>query len=126
MSPQIWSDFQTRFNIETINEFYASTEGNCNVMNPIGHPMSCGFLPCGPARAMFPVSFGVTYIFRKLKKNRLLTLYQSVFRLDKNGDLARDENGLCIPVKSGEVGMIMGKVRRLGFSIICDLLQSLT
>lgn len=91
MSSQIWRDFQTRFNIGTINEFYASTEGNCNVMNPTGHPLSCGFLPCGPARAMFPVN---------------------VFRLDSTtGELARDERGLCIPVKSGEVGMIMGKVR---------------
>ena len=26
-------------------------------------------------------------------------------------ELARDENGVCIPVKPGEVGMIMGKVR---------------
>ena len=90
MSAQIWRDFQIRFNIGTINEFYASTEGNCNVMNPSGHPLSCGFLPCGPARSMFPVN---------------------VFRLDSNGELARDESGLCIPVKSGEVGMIMGKVR---------------
>ena len=116
MSPQIWNDFQTRFNIGTINEFYASTEGNCNVMNPIGHPMSCGFLPCGPARAMFPVSLGVILWFAFYRKKSHLTLHESVFRLDKNGDLARDENGLCIPVKSGEVGMIMGKVRRFWFS----------
>ena len=54
MASEIWHEFQTRFNISTINEFYASTEGNCNVMNPLGHPLSCGFLPCGPARAMFP------------------------------------------------------------------------
>ena len=84
------NEFQSRFNIDVINEFYASTEGNCNVMNPTGQPFSCGFLPCGPARSMFPVS---------------------VFRLDQNMELARDENGLCLPVKPGEPGMIMGKVR---------------
>ena len=26
-------------------------------------------------------------------------------------ELVRDSNGLCIPVKVGELGMIMGKVR---------------
>lgn len=31
LRPQIWRDFQTRFNIERIGEFYGATEGNANI-----------------------------------------------------------------------------------------------
>ena len=33
LRPQIWQQFVTRFNIEQINEFYGSTEGNCSCGN---------------------------------------------------------------------------------------------
>ena len=29
----IWHEFIARFNIKTINEFYASSEGKCNLVN---------------------------------------------------------------------------------------------
>ena len=36
----------------------------------------------------------------------------NIFRInEKTLELARDSAGLCIPVKSDECGMIMGKVR---------------
>ena len=45
----------------------------------------------GLARTMFPVN---------------------IFRVNESSmELVRDSNGLCIPVKVGELGMIMGKVR---------------
>ena len=33
LRPQIWQQFVDRFNIEQINEFYGSTEGNCSCGN---------------------------------------------------------------------------------------------
>ena len=36
----------------------------------------------------------------------------NIFRVNETSmELVRDANGLCIPVKAGELGMIMGKVR---------------
>ena len=36
----------------------------------------------------------------------------NIFRVNESTmELVRDSNGLCIPVKVGELGMIMGKVR---------------
>ena len=36
----------------------------------------------------------------------------NLFRVNETTmELVRDSNGLCIPVKAGELGMIMGKVR---------------
>ena len=36
----------------------------------------------------------------------------NIFRVNESSmELVRDSNGLCIPVKVGELGMIMGKVR---------------
>ncbi|KAH3802828.1 hypothetical protein DPMN_156518 [Dreissena polymorpha] len=32
LQPGLWSDFQTRFGVKIIGEFYGATEGNCNVM----------------------------------------------------------------------------------------------
>ena len=54
-------EFQTRFNVENIQEFYASTEGNCNLLNSENQPLSVGFLPTG---------FGSHMISRNHIKNR--------------------------------------------------------
>ena len=53
----------------------------------------------------------------------------NIFRVNESSmELVRDSNGLCIPVKVGELGMIMGKVRndvlsrfegKIGWSHIC-------
>ena len=60
-------------------------------MNSESHPLSVGFLPTGLARTMFPVN---------------------IFRVNESSmELVRDSNGLCIPVRVGEVGMIIGKFR---------------
>lgn len=31
LRPQIWEDFQRRFNVKQIGEFYGATEGNSNL-----------------------------------------------------------------------------------------------
>ena len=35
LRPQIWEEFQKRFNIKIISEFYGATEGNANISNAI-------------------------------------------------------------------------------------------
>ena len=56
LGADIWHEFMARFNIKTINEFYASSEGNCNLVNSENVPKACGFLPSGVARLLFPVN----------------------------------------------------------------------
>ena len=36
LRPDVWTDFQKKYNIETIVEFYASTEGNLALFNGTG------------------------------------------------------------------------------------------
>ena len=48
MPREIWIAFQNRYNIRTINEFYASTEGNVNIFNNTGMAAgACGIIPPG-------------------------------------------------------------------------------
>ena len=62
-------EFQTRFNVENIQEFYASTEGNCNLLNSENQPLSVGFLPTG---------FGSHMISRNQTLHRPLELKFSI------------------------------------------------
>jgi acyl-CoA synthetase (AMP-forming)/AMP-acid ligase II len=41
----IWEQFQKRFNITQIGEFYASTEGNVVLFNTVNEPGAIGFVP---------------------------------------------------------------------------------
>jgi fatty-acyl-CoA synthase len=40
----VWSDFQKRFNIPTVNELYSATEGNIQLVN-LGRPHAVGYTP---------------------------------------------------------------------------------
>ena len=55
LRPSIWQQFQDRFGVPFIGEFYGATEGNSNVLNIDSKPGSVGFtsvlLP-----AVYPVS----------------------------------------------------------------------
>jgi len=91
LSSDVWHEFMARFNIRIVNEFYASSEGNCNLVNPANKAHSCGFLPSGPARAFFPVN---------------------IIKVDEETlEPIRNSSGLVKMVKPGEIGMIVGKVR---------------
>ncbi|CAG2118176.1 unnamed protein product, partial [Medioppia subpectinata] len=91
---KIWTDFKTRFNIPQIGEFYGSTEGNANVANISNKEGACGFVPCCIpwfCRLVYPVV---------------------VMKVDEmTGEPIRDADGLCIPVKAGEIGEIVGKIQ---------------
>ena len=50
----IWSEFQRRFGIARIGEFYASTEGNANLVNNRNRVGAIGYIPW-LARLVYPV-----------------------------------------------------------------------
>mmetsp|Transcript_16804 Transcript_16804/g.65640 ORF Transcript_16804/g.65640 Transcript_16804/m.65640 type:complete len:634 (-) Transcript_16804:4306-6207(-) len=45
LRPDIWTQFQERFNIAQIGEFYASTEGNTTLFNPKNKATAVGYIP---------------------------------------------------------------------------------
>ena len=45
LRPDIWVDFQKRFNIDVIGEFYAATEGNTGVLNSKNKTGAVGYIP---------------------------------------------------------------------------------
>jgi len=45
LRPEIWDDFQQRFGIENINEFYGASECNVAFINAFGARRSAGFCP---------------------------------------------------------------------------------
>ncbi len=89
LRPDVWTDFQKRFAIPDILEFYGSTEGNVSLFNFDGKPGAIGRAP----------GF--------LKKQINFRLVR--FDLDTEAP-ARGPDGLCQPVRPGEVGEAIGRI----------------
>ena len=89
LRPDIWKEFQERFQIPKICEFYGSTEGNVGFFNIEGKIGAVGYKP---------VLLGF-----------LLPVYL-IEVVPTNGDVVRDKNGHCIQVQSGESGAMIGKI----------------
>lgn len=85
----IWEDFQARFAIPRILEFYAATEGNFSLFNVEGQPGAIGRIP--PLLAhRFPAS---------------------LVKLDPDGGAPlRNDEGLCIACARGETGEAIGRI----------------
>jgi fatty-acyl-CoA synthase len=85
----IWDDFQARFAIPRILEFYAATEGNFSLFNVEGQPGAIGRIP--PLLAhRFPAG---------------------LVKLDPdNGAPLRNAEGFCIPCARGEAGEAIGRI----------------
>jgi fatty-acyl-CoA synthase len=85
----IWQDFQARFAIPRILEFYAATEGNFSLFNVEGQPGAIGRVP--PLLAhRFPAS---------------------LVRLDPDsGAPLRNDEGFCIACARGEAGEAIGRI----------------
>ena len=85
----IWEDFQARFAIPRILEFYAATEGNFSLFNVEGQAGAIGRIP--PLLAhRFPAS---------------------LVKLDPDtGAPLRDEEGFCIACARGEAGEAIGRI----------------
>lgn len=61
LRPVIWKDFQQRFQVKKICEFYGATEGNASVVNYTSKEGACGFLsqilPKQITSLIYPVSY---------------------------------------------------------------------
>jgi fatty-acyl-CoA synthase len=85
----IWQDFQDRFAISRILEFYAATEGNFSLFNVEGEPGAIGRIP--PLLAhRFPAN---------------------LVKLDPDSGVPlRNEEGFCIACARGEAGEAIGRI----------------
>jgi fatty-acyl-CoA synthase len=89
LRPDVWTEFQQRFNIEDILEFYGSTEGNVSMFNFDAQPGAIGRVP--------------NYL-RKRFSVRLV-------RFDVESEQpVRGGDGLCIEAEPGEVGEAIGLI----------------
>jgi fatty-acyl-CoA synthase len=85
----VWADFQARFSIPQILEFYAATEGNFSLYNVEGRRGAIGRIP--PLLAhRFPAA---------------------IVRIDaESGVPIRNADGLCVACDSGEAGEAVGRI----------------
>ncbi|TQF36446.1 long-chain acyl-CoA synthetase [Bradyrhizobium sp. UNPF46] len=85
----IWEDFQDRFAIPRILEFYAATEGNFSLFNVEGQPGAIGRIP--PLLAhRFPANL--------------------VRLAPDSGSPLRNDEGFCIACARGEAGEAIGRI----------------
>ena len=91
LRPDVWDEFQRRFRIPRILEFYASTEGNVSLFNIDGKPGAIGRIPSFLAHRV-PVT---------------------LVKFDvETGEPVRNEQGFCLRCAPNEVGEAIGKVLR--------------
>lgn len=83
LRPEIWDEFKSRFGIDRVAEMYGASEGNTAFINVLNKNKTIG-------AAMTPVEL-VKYDY-------------------ENDEIVRDENGLCIPVRMGEPGLLLGEI----------------
>lgn len=89
LRPDVWPDFQSRFGIPNILEFYGSTEGNVSVFNFDGKQGSIGRVP---------------WFLKKAMNIRLV-------EFDVDSELpVRQANGLCAEARVGEIGEAIGLI----------------
>jgi fatty-acyl-CoA synthase len=89
LRPDIWADFQRRFRIPKILEWYAATEGNCVFLNFDGRIGAIGRIPAWAKRRF------VTEIVR--------------FDVDSEEPL-RGSDGFCVKCAPGEVGEAISQI----------------
>ncbi|KAK7930151.1 hypothetical protein WMY93_006546 [Mugilogobius chulae] len=84
----VWEEFVQRFKIPKIGEFYGATECNCSLINIDGKQGACGF------------------------NSRIMPSFYPVrlMRVQENGEMLRDKQGLCVPCQPGQPGIIVGRI----------------
>jgi fatty-acyl-CoA synthase len=89
LSSEVWAEFQSRFQIPKILEFYAATEGNLSLYNCEGRVGSIGRIPSflGQRLSTALVEFDV-----------------------ERGEPVRNEAGLCVRCSTDQVGEAIGKI----------------
>jgi fatty-acyl-CoA synthase len=90
MRPEVWAEFQQRFNVPDILEFYGSTEGNVSMFNFDGKPGAIGRVPA------------------YLRGNFTVRLVQ----FDVEAEMpVRNADGLCVEAPAGEIGEAVGLIK---------------
>jgi len=89
LRPEVWTEFQRRFGVKTIAEFYGATEGNVGLMNADGQVGAMGRIPW--------------YV----KKAFNLELVAHDF---ETSEVVRAEDGSCVRVKLGDAGEAIGRI----------------
>ena len=82
LRPEIWDEFQTRFGIDRIVEFYSASESNIGFANVFGQRNTVGFSP--QLRAIVEVDVAT-------------------------GEPIRDARGRCRRVQRGRPGLLLGQ-----------------
>lgn len=90
LRPEVWEEFQARFGVPRIMEFYGSTEGNVSMFNFDGQPGAIGRVPPYLQR-----SFAVRLV-----------------KFDVESEMpVRDANGMCVLCEVGETGEAVGLIK---------------
>ncbi len=89
LRPEIWPQFQTRFAIPKIVEFYGATEGNVSMLNYDGTVGAVGRIP----------SYTRWYFTTRIVR----------FDVEKE-EAVRGADGLCAECAPGEIGEAIGKI----------------
>lgn len=91
LRPQIWKQFVRRFGVKEIGEFYGATEGNANLVNADNTVGAVGYMPWF-ASPIYPVV---------------------LIRADPiTNEPVRGEDGFCIRCKTGEPGILIGRITK--------------
>jgi len=110
LRPQIWEEFQKRFNIGHVAEFYGATEGNANISTFIYL-----FLPLSISNLKFFL-LAVNFSDRVGAVGFVSLIAPSVYPValikvdEDSGEPIRGKDGLCIRCQPGEPGMFVGKI----------------
>jgi len=102
LRPDIWADFQSRFGIKDIREFYGSTEGNVVLMNVDNKVGSCGYVP---RTRLIPAPL-LALVYR----GKLIR-----YSVEKD-EHPRDSSGRCIESEPSEPGELIGKITTSRFA----------
>ena len=89
MRRDVWEQFQARFKLPQIVEFYGSTEGNVGLVNATNHPGAIGRVP-----AYLRSRFNIDLVKFDLETEMPL----------------RDAKGHCVPCAPDEVGEAIGRI----------------
>ncbi|KAJ3332282.1 Fatty-acid-CoA ligase FadD6, partial [Blyttiomyces sp. JEL0837] len=90
----IWSQFKSRFNIPTVVEFYAATEGNANMVN-----RQMGSVGLGAVGRMGPLA-AMGLRIQLVKWDRVLE------------EPVRGSDGFCVLCEAGEDGELISEISR--------------
>eukprot|EP00042_Codosiga_hollandica_P049176 m.565362 g.565362 ORF g.565362 m.565362 type:complete len:404 (+) comp57824_c0_seq4:875-2086(+) len=88
LRPEIWSEFQKRFHVPLMCEFYAATEGNVVLVNAFHKVGAVGYMPA-------------------------ITNAAGIYKIIKIDEISEQpvmKEGRCVECKAGEVGEMIGKV----------------